>query len=771
MSSQKSKIFVNTNFDLKVLKIVIKRNWYWCALISILLFLLAFLYLRYTKPVYESNMLIQLNSENQGADILDFQDARQDRSIAKEIELLRSQMLFEKAIADLPLSISYFSKGEFLTETLYKQGPIEIIPVEVKDDLMRGTPIYLSSSGQKAVISFTHKNDTFVYKFSPNTILKTPFFDAQVKVTDWKQFETNSKNNQLYFEINEITRISRQLRSGLTITPIDQNARTVQVSFKSHSPSLAKDIIQSLVNNFFKYDENIKKESADNILDFISTQLDSLTNELSTSKDSIMFYQRQENITNPEYLSTSTAQKIELLRKEEKVALEELRILNNIEEKLASNPNSLDVYRLIPIIIGRSYESSLNQQIEELYKLIDEKEDLLYQVTPENDNIKKLNMRIEIRKNNIDEVIELLSRRLKEKIKSMGKDLIQYQEEYFELPEKQMELSRLMNIKELNEKYFSLLTDKRVVYSISNAGYASDNKILNDASVSGVPVSPKKGMIYGVTLFFAFSLSIAFLLLRYLTFNEVNQISDLKNLLPNNVGVLGSIPFFKNKASHSMLVVDRNPRSMISESFRTIRTNLSFVKNETRTITVTSTVSGEGKTFIVLNMAGILAMSGKTVLVVDLDMRRPVIHLGLEASNAIGMSNLLAGLCDKEEVIQKTRIQGLDFIPAGPIPPNPSELMLGKRFDELIEEFKDAYDIIVFDNPPVGLVSDGVQMLRKADVPIYVFRSNYSKRNYLEKLHELAEIKDLKNVNVILNGVDAKKSLYGYGYGTYYSEE
>lgn len=771
MSSQKSKIFVNTNFDLKVLKIVVKRNWYWCAIITALLFLFAILYLRYTKPIYESHMLIQLNSENQGADVLDFNDVRKEGTIAKEIELLRSQMLFEKAIEDLPLSISYYSEGEFLTETLYKQGPIEIKPVLIKDQSLCGKPIYLSTSGEKAVMSFMHQGESLAYKFLPNTLLKTPFFDVQVNINDWKAFENSIKNNKLYFQINEIPNISRQLKSGLTITPVDHNARTVSVSFRSHSPALAKDVIQSLVNNFFTYDEDIKKESADNILDFIAVQLDSLTKELTISKDSIMYYQRQENITNPEFLSSSTAQKIEKIKTEEKIALEELRILNNIEDNLANNPNSLDVYRMIPIIIGRSYESSLSQQIEDLYNLIDDKEDLLYQVTPENDNITKLNMRIEIRKNNIDEVIKLLSSRLKEKIKSLNSDLAQYQEVYFDLPEKQMELSRLMNIKELNEKYFSLLTDKRVVYSISNAGYASDNKILNDASVSNTPVSPKVQMIYGMTLFMSFSLSIAFLLLRYLTFNEINQLSDLKNLLPRNVGVLGSIPLYKNKSTHSMLVVDRNPRAMISESFRTIRTNLSFVKNEVRTITVTSTVSGEGKTFIVLNLAGILAMSGKKVLVVDLDMRRPVVHLGLEASNDKGMSNLLARLCEKDEVIQHTRIDGLDFIPAGPIPPNPSELLLGKRFDELIEEFKNEYDVIVFDNPPVGLVSDGVQLLRKADVPIYVFRSNYSKRNYVEKLNEISDIKDLKNINVILNSVDAKKSLYGYGYGNYYSEE
>jgi capsular exopolysaccharide synthesis family protein len=220
-------------------------------------------------------------------------------------------------------------------------------------------------------------------------------------------------------------------------------------------------------------------------------------------------------------------------------------------------------------------------------------------------------------------------------------------------------------------------------------------------------------------------------------------LSDLKTLIPKNVGVLGAIPLAKNKLNHSLLIVDINPRSMISESFRTIRTNLSFVKNDIKTITVTSTVSGEGKTFIVLNLAGIIAMSGKKVLVVDLDMRRPAVHLGFGANNDKGMSNLLAQLCEIKDVVQKTRIDGLEFIAAGPIPPNPSELILSKHFDEIVKQFKNDYDLVVFDNPPVGLVSDGVQLLRKTDVPIYIFRSNFSKRKYIEKLNEIAEINSM----------------------------
>lgn len=764
------KTFVNTTFDIEVLKLVIKRNWYWCLLIFTLFSVTGYLYLRYTKPIFESRMLIQINSENQGADILDFKDVRQEGSIAKEIELLRSQLLFKKAISDLPLRVSQYAKGEFLTEKRYKQGGMEVKPLLLKDSSLCDVPIYTSFENDLIVLNFTHGGKNHQFKIPPNKVVSTPFFDVKIDINDLEGFKSDASVNQLYFIFNNLNTISAQLAQGLSVEPVDQRARTVEVSYRSHSPILASDIITSITNNFFKYDENLKKESADNVLDFIAVQLDSLSKELGHSKDSVMYFQRRENITNPGHLSTSISEKIERLKNEEREILEELRVLKVVENKLSRNPNSIEVYRLIPDIIGQSYEGSLNSQIKELYQLIEQKEDLAYKVTSENDNIIKLEKRIEIRKESINGIIKSLTERSKEKLGIIQTDIARVEQQYFQLPEKQMELARLTNIQELNEKYFALLTEKKVIYSISNAGYTSNNKILNSASKASTPVFPVKSMVYSATLFLSFSLSIGLLLLRYLTFNQISQVSDLQSITPKNVGLLGTVPLRKVKMVNSALIVNEHPKSAISESFRTLRTNLSFVKKDLKTIAVTSTISGEGKTFLVLNLAGIIAMSGKSVLVVDLDMRKPKVHLGFNKHNEKGMSNLLAKHCEIEEVVQKTSLEGLEFISAGPVPPNPSELMLSKTFEDVVEKLKERFDIIIFDNPPVGLVSDGVQLLSKVDVPIYVFRANYSKRRFVEKLKEISVIDDIKNINVVLNGVDTKRSTYGGNYGGYYSE-
>jgi capsular exopolysaccharide synthesis family protein len=278
-------------------------------------------------------------------------------------------------------------------------------------------------------------------------------------------------------------------------------------------------------------------------------------------------------------------------------------------------------------------------------------------------------------------------------------------------------------------------------------------------------------LIYGVAVFLSLSLGFGILLIKYLTFNEISHLSELQKILPEGIGVLGAIPLTSRKMTHSQLLVSEAPKSRVSESFRTIRTNLSFVKKNVRTIAVTSSISGEGKTFVALNLAGIIAMSGKKVVVIDLDMRKPKIHLGFQASNAKGMSNLLAGHYSLTDVVKKSNMDNLYYISAGPIPPNPSELILSPQFDELIEKLKEEFDVIIIDNPPVGLVSDGVNVLSKVDVPIFIFKANYSKRHFITNLEEIAKPKEIKNLNIILNAELKSKNAYGYGYGGYYTDE
>jgi tyrosine-protein kinase Etk/Wzc len=268
------------------------------------------------------------------------------------------------------------------------------------------------------------------------------------------------------------------------------------------------------------------------------------------------------------------------------------------------------------------------------------------------------------------------------------------------------------------------------------------------------------------------------LFFKYISYNEINTIEDLKKLLPEKVSILGAIPLMKKQMEFSKLVVQDSKRSGIAEAMRNLRTNMSFINKDARTIAISSSISGEGKTFVALNLAGIIAMTGKTTVIIDLDMRKPKIHLGFGASNLKGMSTILTDQTTLAECVQKSTLENLSFITAGITPPNPSELILSKKFNEIIEELKTQFDVIVIDNPPIGIVSDGVNVLAEADIPIYIFKAHYSKRIFTRRVNELMEMQHLKKLNVILNGMPMTKAGYGYGYGYgqgygygYYDEE
>lgn len=246
---------------------------------------------------------------------------------------------------------------------------------------------------------------------------------------------------------------------------------------------------------------------------------------------------------------------------------------------------------------------------------------------------------------------------------------------------------------------------------------------------------------------------------------------ELEKTLNAPLYVLGGIPNYKKEMPVSQLIVNQNPKSLIAESFRNVRSNLQFISSAEgpKIIAITSTISDEGKTFISINIGGIFAFSGKKVIILDMDMRKPKIHVGFGVDNTKGMSSILIKTENYKNCINKSLLENLDFITAGPIPPNPSELILNGNINELLESLKKEYDYVIIDNPPIGLVTDGLSLMQKADYPIYVFRADYSKRIFVKNAEKLYYTNKIKNLCVVINGVNINKSYYGKGYNYGYN--
>ena len=774
---EKKGFIINKDYDPLILQTIVKRYWWWPVLFVGVFLTLSYFYLRYTKPTYESTMIIQIDNEDNAKDIIDVENINSRQGdISSEVELMRSQLLFEKAIQRVNYNVSLYSKGKVLIEEKYNSSTFNVLPFNLKDSLLVGVPIFVDYDGSIITLSYTHLGKKNELQGKLDSHLENDHFDLVVKSANVNELINDASENELYFTFNSIQSFAARYLPNLQVVPIDPVAKTIQVIFRGNNPQLCHDLTLAIAEAFVNYDEENKRKGSENILRFIDQQLDSLSGELKNSKDSLMIYQRKSNIPDPLTAGDDISSNISRFQDQLFVLEDEIRSLNQVNIKLKNEPNRLEVYRLLPEMLGKSYEQSLSSQISSLYDLLEKKEDLLFQVTDENAEIKLLNGRIQTKLGSIRKSVATILERLYANSKLIREKITGYEAEFFELPEKKMEFSRLKNIQDLNEKYFTLLTEKKVLYAISDAGYSSNSRILSRPIINGIPVSPNRKLIFITFIMFGIVLGLGIMFLKYLTFNEINLIEDLDKLLPPKASILGGVPLYQSGMEFSQLVVGDAPKSMLAESMRKIRTNLSYIHRDYKTIAVTSSISGEGKTFVSLNLAGIIAMSGKKTILLDLDLRKPKIHLGLGASNEAGMSSLISKQFEISDCIKQSKIENLYFVTAGPIPPNPSELLLSDRFKEIITELKSQFDVVIMDNPPIGLVSDGIKILTDADIPIYVFKSHYSKRIFAHRVKELFDMNQLTKLNVILNGISSIRNSnysygYGYGYGNSYYEE
>lgn len=336
--------------------------------------------------------------------------------------------------------------------------------------------------------------------------------------------------------------------------------------------------------------------------------------------------------------------------------------------------------------------------------------------------------------------------------------------EFASMPDKNTQFSKNQRFYKLYEEFYLSMMQSKAQFEIAQAGNTPDFKILSPATLPTKPIAPQKLMIFGIGLVASLALNFFVIGILYLTNNKIIGIQEVERY--SRVPVLGSVPALSSP-NGTELIVENNPKSMASEAIRTLRTSLEFFTSggDKKAISITSTISGEGKSFLAMNLSGVLAMSNKKVVLLDLDMRKAKDHPPFKVNDATrGVSTILIKKNSWEECIVRTPNDSFDYIPSGPHPPNPSELLLHGEFDQLIINLKSKYDYIIMDTPPVGLVTDAVMVMRKSDISIYVFRANYSKREFIDNLARLIKINKLTNVASVVNAVPVDGKSYGYGY-------
>jgi tyrosine-protein kinase Etk/Wzc len=756
-------------FDLGLFLHLTKKSLVWVFVVMLISIISAKIYLNYTPQVYQARSILQLEANDAAKKVLNVNPLlSEESSLEAKVELIRSKLLIKQSLNNIPLEIGYYAIGEILTNEHYLLSPYRIEIIERKTGSIEETPVavvYKQGQFQLTLGGEVYNN------IRPNETVDLPWLSFKIVVIDEAELIKLSDEYELFFKLNNANNLVARFSNSMDVRILNNTAKTIQISVKDNNPYIARDVVAAMANEFIRFDLEKRQRSDDKILSFIDNQIDTVFDRLKSSEIILNNYKQENKISDLTKISGVYLDRLNDLENR-LIALEvENRLLNEVEA-LASKPlEDVSVYNIVPLIAGSKYEKSLTRLLDNLNALAIRREEALFTVTEDNNIVASLEYQIGIQKDVILQTILSIREKISTEAEDVNSKLKEIEDVYFDLPSKELEYARLNRLFTINEKYYTMLLEKRIEYQISKEGFVTQNQILEEARVPFQAIYPKKNTVaFGFVLA---GLIIGFLIItvKYLLHNKISSLNEINSLSNATISTLGVVPMYKESIPVSMLLVNGQPRSLFAEAFRNIRTNLQFIsaKEGPKVAAVTSTISGEGKTLIAINLAGIVAFSGKKVILLDLDMRRPKINKGFGVDNSYGMSTVLIGKSSVKDAIRKSEQEGLDFITAGPIPPNPSELIISERMQEIIEELKGEYDMVVIDTPPVGLVTDGVTLIKNADYPLYIFRADYSKKHFVQNVDRLINENGIKSLSVVLNGIDLDRSRYGYNYGYGYS--
>jgi tyrosine-protein kinase Etk/Wzc len=758
----------SNEFDLGLFLYIVKRSTPWLLLCILLAAATAWTYLRYTPPTYASSTLMQLGQSNRAKTVLQVSDMMEDHSLQADVQLLRSKFFIAQAVAKLPLRVRYFYRGQILTDEHYRQSFFKLDSVLVTDAAVEGRPIGVHRTDDgKVQLEYTMDGTLQQVPVVPGKRFGTPHFSAVLSTNSDRPWPQDLDRNTLYFTINSNKALTDQLAGQLSVSVSDPEAGTVLIGCKAHSALLARDLCQAMADAYIQYDLQRRSESAESILRFIESQKDTVFAELRESELKIELFKRDNRVADMKELSPLLVQRSDQYEDDMLKLRMEDNLLEEVQHAAKQDQGHMDVYHLLPLLTGTSLANTLSDALKTLGELLQERERMAFEATTANETLRALDHRIERQQDLVLESIATLRDRNASLLQDYQEKMDEYESRFARIPEQELAYGRIERLFNINEKYYTQLLEKDIEYRISKAGFVPENRVLESASLSFVPVSPNRGLAYLTYLLTGLILGVLLVLVRYILHDRITSLNDIAKASNASVGILGLVPKYKKEIPVSQLLVDENPKSLIAESFRNIRTNLQFVdpSGKPMMIAVTSTIAGEGKTFVSINLGGVISFSGKRVVVVDLDMRKPKIHLGFGVENTHGMSTLLIGKDSLDNCIRHSALPGLDFITAGPIPPNPSELIISPAMGELIERLREHYDTVVVDTPPVGLVTDGIPIIQAADVPIYVFRSDLSRKSFVQNVDRLINENRITKLCAVLNDVDVDRNKYGYTYG------
>ena len=771
---------------LNVKKILNKlgENWAFIMVSVLIACLISFSVNRYTTPIFivESTMLIKAPKEitNNVSELLYGEEffGRNASNIANEAILLKSGGMVRQTLKDLELDVSYFHEGDVHDVELYKNSPIKINTDSIgQRGVLNGLPvrcIFIDTATYRLEVVpdpfLTLKKNQ--RKESVQNLLAGRTFKfgewVSIKNTKFKIDLLNQQifdriENRLYFTMQSYDRLTKEYKRFLSVDPVSIESSILRVSIRGSTPEKLIDFVNQLILNFIKSELDQKDKAASLTIDFINNQILFMSDSLKVAEDQLESFKSTTSGVNLSGEAKTLQTSVRQLEREKNALQLNINYLNDLKRLI--DQNSLDQL-IMPSSVGIT-DAAINNAVSQLMDLQLEIRVFQSDKNLSNPYLVKHKQNLDaIRYSTLENVISLTNN-YNVQIEYLQSRIDGLRSSVRSLPKAERELVNITRTYELNESLYLFLLEKKASAGIAKASNTVDYRVIDSAEVKGTePVSPSPTSNYTVAVLLGLIIPSILILVYNALSNKVKSKEDVQNL--TSIPILGQVARNTKKIN---IIDGVNSKSALAESLRSIRSNLRYIMNgqkEAKVFLITSSVSGEGKTFCSNNLGYLFSNFGKRVVLINCDMRKPDNYEVFGVEKMVGLSDYLSGMATLEEVVQKTNQTNLSLITSGGIPPNPSELLINGRIQQLIEDLKQRFDYIIIDTPPIGLLADGIELLANTAANLFVVRQNYTLKRHLEEVQELYDQLKLRNVVLLLNDVNFKKLKYGYGY---YEEE
>lgn len=761
----------------KIAKILLSR-WYWIAGSIVFCVLVSNVYLWYTPKIYSTSAIMKF--EDKKSEIGDLVSAvpQTDRissysRIPSETIVITSNPLLLNAVKQLDYRISFYVVGRVLNRTseLYPSKPLDVTILKLDSsnfyrDLIGFRPI--NQYTFKLTYNEGDKEIQKVYRYnSPFTVGSTAF--------SIKYPGEMPKTTLILFKLNAPEDLVARIKSGLQINEVAKNSNMMNLRETDMNPQFAADALNAVMKEYLSYDRDQRAKSASQMIRFIDSQLEILSNDVKGSENSIKEFKQSNKLIDVNSAAEQVIGKAKDIESQINLLKIDMLSINQLKQDIVRCKENVN---LNLVVGGTTIDGQLSAAISSLNSLLMSKNTYLKTYNNTSQVIQDIDRQILQVKNDALNSITLSEQLIQNKIKFLQDQLGTANNKIAQMPAAERDLVGLKRDFEVNDKVYSFLSEKKIDQEIYRAGILPGATIVDQAQLNLSPISPDESGTHQKAILIGLAIGLGVILLIRILNPYIYDKETVESLTTVPIiGVIRKYPDEIDEFSSQILAISK-PKSLFAESVRSVRTNLNFLASEkkSKVICITSEVAGEGKSFVAVNLSSTLSLIDKKVILIGADLRRSKLHKTFHVPNDLGLSSYLSNQCALGDIINHSNQNDLDFIVSGPVPPNPSELLHSDKMKELVAQLSERYDVIMIDTAPIGLVSDAIPLIRMSDINLFVLRSGKSKFYAATVPQRIDQEYNLNNTVIVLNAFaqDLLHSRYyttkvaGDTYGKYY---